>query len=390
MLVVTILVMLIHVRRLVVVLFQPLTGAGGNLVLFVLVDIGNGRSGARGSFFARGALGAATTAATATPTTARIPLLTTRVLHAASSRGAIGSLAGGGFLHVDVVDPRQDIILLQIGIQVQIKVKFALARLLAADFIATRFFSTRRTVVATRSRWALVPTCRWRAFFAARGRRPVVSPWRWRALVTARGWRALIAARGRRSVVSPWRRWALVTAHFRPAALLPSLITAPSALAAVSFPASFTLVIARTRSLVAPRFTTGFGCLFLVKLFLIEVQLILEVRLNHFGMLFKIVVERKARVVLKAPGLRTLGLEGHAGLELVERIGKARRRLCDRPFEHGFFGNGLDRDRPFERPLGNVTRGWSNGLASWRLFGFGSGRCWGWRCRRRLFRCCEP
>lgn len=64
-LVVTILVMFVHVRRLVVVFFQPLPGAGGNLVLFVLVDIGKGRRGARWTFLARRALGAAAAAATA-------------------------------------------------------------------------------------------------------------------------------------------------------------------------------------------------------------------------------------------------------------------------------------------------------------------------------------
>ncbi len=69
-LVVTILVMFVHVRRLVVVFFQPLPGAGGNLVLFVLVDIGKGRRGARWTFLARGPLWAATTAAAATAATA--------------------------------------------------------------------------------------------------------------------------------------------------------------------------------------------------------------------------------------------------------------------------------------------------------------------------------
>jgi hypothetical protein len=92
-------------------------------------------------------------------------------------------------------------------------------------------------------------------------------------------------------------------------------------------------------------------------------------------MFFKIVVERKAGIVLKTfPGLRAgrLGIERHARLKLVERIGETR----------GLFRFGTRSDRflsdGFRRGTGRGSRTrWNRLGGRRRRFGFGSrGRRW--------------
>jgi hypothetical protein len=93
-------------------------------------------------------------------------------------------------------------------------------------------------------------------------------------------------------------------------------------------------------------------------------------------MLFKIVVQRKARIVFKTlPGLgaRRLGLERHTGFEFIERIGETRRSL-----DFGPRSDRLLRDW-FRRGTGRGSRPRWNRLGGRRrrLFCFWSG---GSRC----------
>ena len=244
-LVVVVLVMLVHVTHVLVVLLKSLAGAGGNPILFVLVNLGNGSRGAGRTRFSGGAFPPSfpTAAATATAATtgARITLFAAGFFHPSGSRGAIGDFRRGRFIHVEVVNPGQDVFLLQIGIEVQIEIKFARTGLFPADFIPTSLFAPRgRPVIPARSGRALVAAASvfTPGLFAARGR----------SFLTAR--RGDIATRGR----------SFFAATFRPAALLAPLAAAASALvaaAAIGSAVSATPFIPLARTVVPARLGGG-------------------------------------------------------------------------------------------------------------------------------------
>jgi hypothetical protein len=332
-LVVMIFVMLVQVTDVLVIFLESLPGSGGNLVLFVLVDNRLCSPGAGRTFFTRGTFSPAPAPASATTTAAAgIPFLASRILHATGSRRALRYGPLGSFIHVVIVDPRQDVILLQIGIQVQIEIKFALARLFTANFLATRLLAARRSIVSARS---------WRAFIAtASVFTPRLFPagWRYVSASFLTAWRRRFAARllSARGLVTTW---------FRPAALFATLRTLSSTLVArtaVSSAVPTTLFISLTRTFLPPRFITRLGYFFLF-----QVPFVVEIRLDHLGLLFKIVIQREARVVLEAPGSGPgrLGLQGHTGLKFIQRIRNAGRLLRDRPFGDRFFRNWFGRNR---------------------------------------------
>src|SRR6185295_8411037 len=141
-LVVVVLVVLVHVTYVFVILLESLAGTGGNPVFFVLVNIGNRSRGAGWSRFPGRTfppITASATPATATTRT-RIPLFPSGFFHASGTRGAIGNFRGRSFVQVEVVNPRQDVFLLQI------EIKFARPRL----------FPPRWAVIAARGGRALV------------------------------------------------------------------------------------------------------------------------------------------------------------------------------------------------------------------------------------------
>jgi hypothetical protein len=334
-LVVVVLVVLVHITYIFVILLESLAGAGRNPILFVLVNTGNRSRGTGWTSFSGRTFPTITITSAATTTAAttgtRITLFPSGFFYASGSRGAIGNFRGRSLVHVEVVNPRHDVFLLQI------EIKFAWPRL----------FPPRRAVISARSGGALVAAA---SVFTTR-------------LFTAR----------RRGIAT--RRRSFFAASFRPAALFAPLAAAPSALVAaapIASALSAALFIPLARTLVPSRLGAEFRGFFLFDVYLlVDVFLVIEVRLNHFRMFFEIVVQRKARIVFKTfPRLRAgrLGLERHAGLEFVERIREARRLLGFGPW-----GDKLLRDW-FRRWTGRGYRPRWNRL--WglrrRLFGFRS------------------
>jgi len=179
-LVVVIFVVLVQIAHFLVVLLQALAGASSNPVFFLLINF-RSRSRARPLFaggpFTFTSPPAAPSATSATP--------------AAVFALGFFDAAGPGWPLVDfrrrrlveVLHRRQNCVPVQIGIQIQIKVKVSGARLFAAGFFAPRFlatwffstcfFSTWRTIIAARCRRTFVTAGRTlftTRFLAARGR----------------------------------------------------------------------------------------------------------------------------------------------------------------------------------------------------------------------------
>jgi hypothetical protein len=225
-LIVVVLVVLVHVTYVFVILLESLAGPGGNPVLFTLVNIGNRGRGAGWTRFPGRTFPTitASTTATAATTGARITLFPSGFFHASGTRGTIGNSRGKSFVQVEVVNPRQDVFLLQI------EIKFARPRL----------FPPRWAVISSRSGRALVATA---SVFTT-------------GLFTARGRRLLTA---RRRDIATWRR-SFVAATFRPAALLAPLAAAPSALVAaraIGSAVSATPFIPLARTVVPSRIGDG-------------------------------------------------------------------------------------------------------------------------------------
>jgi|GEM_PF-6857769 len=336
-LVVVVLVVLVHITYIFVILLESLAGAGRNPILFVLVNTGNRSRGTGWTSFPGRTFPTITAAATTTAATTRtrIALFPSGFFYASGSRGAIGNFCGRSLIHVEVVNPRHHVFVLQI------EIKFAWPRL----------FPPRRAVISARSGGALVAAA---------------------SILTT----GLFAAR-RRDIAT--RRRSFFAASFRPAALFAPLAAAPSALVAaapIASALSAALFIPLARTLVPSRLGAEFRGFFLFDVYLlVDVFLVIEVRLNHFRMFFEIVVQRKARIVFKTfPRLRAgrFGLERHTGLEFIERIREARRLLGFGPW-----GDKLLRDW-FRRWTGRGSRPKWNRLGGRRrrIFGFSRGsRC---------------
>ena len=301
-LVVMVLVVLVEVTHVLVVLFQPLPGAGGNSVLFFLVDFGRRSRRTGGTIVAGLAISTASATAASATAAAGIPLFTSRIFDAAGPCRTIGGFCRGSFVQVDVVDPRQTVILLQIGIEVQIAIEFTGPRLLSANFIASRSFAPRW--------WAVIAPWSRRAGFAAAR---VFAPRLFTARLFAAWGRSVITAR-RNFVTSRWGyvaaggRGSFIATPLGPPNLLAPLVAASSTLIiAASFASSApigsarALFIARARTLVS----AGFGnwrCGFFLfeNVHLIEIWFV-EIRFHDLRAFFKVVIQGKARVVLEAP-----------------------------------------------------------------------------------------
>jgi hypothetical protein len=361
-LVIMFVVMLVDVGEVFVVFFQSLASASGNLILFGFVEFGAGRGRTGGPFLAGRSISAATsTAATATSTAAglirSLGIFTTRP-------GRTLGIPCRRFVQAKVVDTGQDVFAVQIGIQIQIEIKFARTGLFAARGFTPRLFAPRGTIIAPRSRRAFIaatqvfPTRFLPANFIS-ARRNNLIPY----IAASRG---SVITSWRRSVIAP-RGGSNIPAAFRTTALVAAISATSTTLiapAAVISSASSTLLIALARTLVPANLRSWFYCFFLVEI-RVEVQILLDVRLNHFRTFFKIVVEREAHVVFKAAAFdaRRFGLERHARLEFVKRIRRTGCFLRCRAFD-----NRLLRDRRGSRSgSGNKLRRW------WRHFGLGSG-----------------
>lgn len=164
-----------------VVFLQSLPSAGGNLILFV-VSAGSGGCG--GTLLSGGAVApAAATPATPAPATPFVLVL----LFAAGTSGTLGKLTSGKYVHIDLFDPREDFVKLQIGVQIQVQIEIRLANDIATWFFAARLFTARlfpARCFTTNGR-TVIPSRRWRTLVAAA---QVFSP----GLVTTR----FFAARG--------------------------------------------------------------------------------------------------------------------------------------------------------------------------------------------------
>jgi len=152
--------------QILVVLFQALPGAGRDLLLFLVFGRGARGSASRRPPFATGAL--ATSAATATSPAAATGVAVFPFFRLAIARGALGRFSHRRLIDIDIVQPGEEILALQIGVQidlpVQIEIELRLPRLLAA---ATPFARRRRrSLLATRGSAALVPSRLTAAFVA--------------------------------------------------------------------------------------------------------------------------------------------------------------------------------------------------------------------------------
>lgn len=215
-LVVVIFVMLVQVAHFLVVLFQSLTGTGGNPVLFVLVDFRLGSSGGPLIPFRPFATAASAPSAAATPTAAILSLC---FFDAAGASGTLFALYSKCV--IEVFDGGENIVPVQIDIQIQVEIKAGRSRLFAPGFVTAwgfvtaNFFAAGRTIITAWSRRTFVAAAavfaaRRRPFFAARffssRRRGLVASW-WRSVITS------------------WRR-RLVAATFGPPTLLAPLAAA--------------------------------------------------------------------------------------------------------------------------------------------------------------------
>lgn len=141
------------------------------------------------------------------------------------------------------------------------------------------------------------------------------------------------------------------------------------------------VVVALTGSLVPAGLDNRLGRLWFFEIdFLVEVFLFVEVRLDHFRLLFEIVVEREAGIVLKAPSSRArrLRLQRHAGLEFVQWVRQPRRLLANWSFREG----------PLSRAFHNWLRSWTgrrNGPRRYRSRGWRGLFCLGSRRWRLWF-----
>jgi hypothetical protein len=191
-LVVVIFVVLVQIAHFLVVLLQTLAGASSNPVFFLLINFRCGNCTL--SLFAGGPF-AFTSPPAAPSATAATPA-------AVFALGFFDAASPGWPLVdfrrrclVEVFHRRQNCVPVQIGIQIQIKIKVGGARLLAAGFFAPHFLAP----------W-FFSTCffsTWRTIIAARCRRPLITAGR--PLFTAR----LLAARGRTFIAATFGTTAL-------------------------------------------------------------------------------------------------------------------------------------------------------------------------------------
>lgn len=263
-----------------VVFLQTLPSAGGNLVVFV-VPAGRGRCG--GTLLSGGTIAAA--AATPAAPAPATPFVLVVLFTAGTSR-ALGKLPDGRCIHIKVLDPGQDFIKLQIGVQIQVQIEFRLANDVATRFFPARFFATRfvttrcfttngGTVIPARSRRAFVPAAQ---IFSA----------------------GLVAAR----FFSAWRGF--LASSFRLAGCFSSLrgardaFVAPAAIpASASISPTIALFVPMPRSLLAPRFATRrFGFI------LVHIDVFCQIRLDHFSRRLEIIIQRQVHIILKASALR--------------------------------------------------------------------------------------
>jgi hypothetical protein len=151
--------------QILIVLFQPLPGAGCDLLLFLVFGRGAWGSASLRPPFAAGAL--TTSAATGTPPAAATGVTVFPFIGLAIARGALGSLSHRRLIDIDVVQPREEVLALQIGVQIdlpiQIEIELRLSRLLAATTFARR----RRGSLLTPGRSASLITSRLTAAFVA-------------------------------------------------------------------------------------------------------------------------------------------------------------------------------------------------------------------------------
>lgn len=254
-LVVMVLVVLVQIAYILVIFFQSLPRTGGNPILFVLVDFGR-RSRRTGRTLVAGrAIATATASAASAAAAAGIPFFASRIFDTAGPCRTIRGFCRRSFVQVDVVDSRQNVIPLQIGIEVQISIEFAGPRLFAENFIAPRNVAPWRwTVIAPWSGWTVIAAARIIAarLFAARRRRVITPRW------------GDVAAGGRGSFVP--------TSLGPPNLLAPLVASSSTLIAAATFAAptpigiARALFITRAGTFVSSRFGNWLSRLFLFQI----------------------------------------------------------------------------------------------------------------------------